>query len=167
MGRIVEDLLLLARLDEGLPLAREPVEVELVLREALLRGMLLASREASVGVEPGVFALADADRLLQVLTNLVTNAIQHTPDGARLALGGRRAEGQVLLEVADSGPGIPPEDLPHVFSRWDPVRQQVLVSGPQVLRQEADCRSPNLGCVLARVAAAGDDDEFVRDVSCA
>ena len=118
MGRIVEDLLLLARLDEGLPLAGEPVEVELVLREALLRGTQGAPREARVDTEPGVTALADPDRLLQVVTNLVTNAVQHADDDAALTLSAGRAGEWVVLRVADSGPGIPPEDLPHVFERF-------------------------------------------------
>jgi two-component system OmpR family sensor kinase len=117
IGRIVEELLLLARLDEGMPLAREPVEIELVLREALLRGMLIEQRKATVDVEPGLFAMADEDRLLQVLTNLVTNAIQHTGPEAEIALSAGADGGRVVIEVSDSGEGISPEDLPHVFER--------------------------------------------------
>ncbi len=118
MGRIVEDLLLLARLDEGLSLARQPVEVELVLREALLRGTQGAPRDARVDTEPGLTALADHDRLLQVVTNLVTNAVQHADADATLTLTAGRAGERVVLRVADSGPGIPPEDLPHIFERF-------------------------------------------------
>jgi signal transduction histidine kinase len=118
MGRIVEDLLLLARLDEGLPLRREPVEVELVLQEALLRGLRLARRRSRVDAAPGLYALADPDRLLQVLSNLVVNAVQHAGDGAELVLGTRRDGGDVLITVGDTGAGIPPEELPHVFDRF-------------------------------------------------
>jgi signal transduction histidine kinase len=117
IGRIVEELLLLARLDEGMPLAREPVEIELVLREALLRGMLIEQRKATVDVEPDLFAMADEDRLLQVLTNLVTNAIQHTGPEAEIALSAGVDGGRVVIEVSDTGQGISPEDLPHVFER--------------------------------------------------
>ena len=117
MRRIVDDLLLLARLDEGMPLRQEPVEVELVVREALLRGMLLARREHRVEVEPGLYARADPDRLLQVLTNLVTNAVRHGGDDALIRISGRRALDGVEIAVADTGPGIPPEELPHVFDR--------------------------------------------------
>jgi two-component system OmpR family sensor kinase len=117
IGRIVEELLLLARLDEGMPLAREPVEIELVLREALLRGMLIEQRRATVDVEPGLFAMADEDRLLKVLTNLVTNAIQHTGPEAEIALSAGADRGKVVIEVSDTGEGISPEDLPHVFER--------------------------------------------------
>jgi signal transduction histidine kinase len=126
MGRIVEDLLLLARLDEGLRLERVPVEVELVAEEALLRGLRLAARPASVRAEPGLYALADADRLLQVLSNLVVNAVLHAGDGANLTLAtrlegaeeGAEAGAEVVIEVSDSGPGIPAEHLPHVFDRF-------------------------------------------------
>jgi two-component system OmpR family sensor kinase len=117
IGRIVEELLLLARLDEGMPLRREPVEIELVLREALLRGMLIERRTATVDVESGLFAMADEDRLLQVLTNLVTNAIQHTDRDASISLSARVDGDRVAIQVANTGPGISPEDLPHVFER--------------------------------------------------
>jgi signal transduction histidine kinase len=117
MRRIVDDLLLLARLDEGMPLQREPVEVDLVLREALLRGMLLARVDSRVETEPGLYAMADPDRLLQVLTNLVTNAVRHAGADAELTLRARRHGGRVFVEVEDNGPGIPPEELPHVFER--------------------------------------------------
>ena len=115
---IVEELLLLARLDEGLPLAREAVEVELVLREAALRGMLLG--RGSVHVEPadGVHVVADPDRLLQVLSNLVGNALRHGGPGVEVTLAARQADGVVSLDVSDTGPGIDPADLPHVFDRF-------------------------------------------------
>jgi two-component system OmpR family sensor kinase len=117
MGRIVEDLLLLARLDEGLPLEAVPVEVELVLQEALLRGMLVEKRKAEVSVEPDLFVVADPERLLQVLSNLVTNAIRHGGPEAELTLTGRRHPKGVLIEVSDTGPGIPPEDVDYIFDR--------------------------------------------------
>ncbi len=117
IGRIVEELLLLARLDEGMPLTREPVEIELVLREALLRGMLIEQRTATVDVESGLYVMADENRLLQVVTNLVTNAIQHTGRDAEITLSARADGDRVAIEVSDTGPGIPSEDLPHVFER--------------------------------------------------
>ena len=117
MRRIVEDLLLLARLDEGMPLARERVEVELVAREALLRGMQLERREHSVDIEEGLAAVADPERLLQVLTNLVTNAVRHGGTEATIAIRGRAEGDRVAISVSDTGPGIPTEELPHVFER--------------------------------------------------
>ena len=117
MRRIVEDLLLLARLDEGMPLARQPVEVELVAREALLRGMQLERREHSVEIPEGLSVLGDPERLLQVLTNLVTNAIRHGGERASITIKGEHDDQRVAVSVADTGPGIPAEELPHVFER--------------------------------------------------
>jgi two-component system OmpR family sensor kinase len=117
MRRIVEGLLLLARLDEGIPLRRQPVEVELILREALLRGMQVARLDSTVEVEADLYAAADPERLLQVLTNLVTNAVRHAGADATMTLAARREGSRILMEVADTGPGIPADELPHVFDR--------------------------------------------------
>jgi signal transduction histidine kinase len=117
MSKIVEDLLLLARLEEGMTLVREPVEVELVLQEAMLRGLLIAPREIEVDARPGLFVLADADRLLQVVSNLVTNALHHAGPKATIGITSRSQQGRVLIEVSDTGAGIPPEDIPHIFER--------------------------------------------------
>ncbi|MGQ0804635.1 MAG: sensor histidine kinase [Actinomycetota bacterium] len=118
MGRIVEELLLLARLDEGLPLRREPVEIELLLQEALLRAPYPMSRAARVDAEPELSALADHDRLLQVLSNLVTNAVQHAGHDASLTLTAWRTGDRAVIEVADTGAGIAAADLSHVFERF-------------------------------------------------
>ncbi len=118
MARIVDDLLLLARLDEGMQLRREPVDIELTVREALLRSMLLAPRRASVDVEPALHAFADPDRLLQVLTNLMTNAAQHGGDEVTINLRAYAQDGRVVVAVADTGPGIPAHELPRIFDRF-------------------------------------------------
>lgn len=116
---IVEELLLLARLDEGLPLADEPVEVDLLLREAALRGMVLGHGEINVDAPEGLTARADPDRLLQVVSNLVGNALRHGGDGVTVTLAARpHPAGGVVVDVADTGPGIPAADLPHVFDRF-------------------------------------------------
>jgi two-component system OmpR family sensor kinase len=131
IGATVEELLLLARLDEGLPLAREAVEVELLLREAALRGMLLGQGELTVEVPEGLNAVADPDRLLQVVSNLIGNALRHGGSGVTVTLSARLgpaarpdpaartgAADEVVIDVADTGPGIPAADLPHVFDRF-------------------------------------------------
>lgn len=118
MRRLVDDLLLLARLDEGIPLDFQPVEVELVLREALLRGMQQDPRQADVDAASELYARADPERLLQVLTNLVTNAVRHGGPDARLRLSAHSTEGRVEIKVTDTGPGIPAEELEMIFERF-------------------------------------------------
>jgi two-component system, OmpR family, sensor kinase len=116
---IVEELLLLARLDEGLPLASEPVEVDLLLREAEVRGMVLGPGRIHVDAPEGLTVRADPDRLLQVISNLVGNALRHGGDGVTVTLSARPVSGgRVGIDVADTGPGIAPGDLPHVFDRF-------------------------------------------------
>ena len=68
--------------------------------------------------EPGLLALADPDRLLQVVSNLVVNAVQHAGAQARLTITTRRTGAEVVIEVADTGPGIPAAHLPHLFDRF-------------------------------------------------
>ncbi len=115
---IVEELLLLARLDEGLPMVEEPVEVDLLLREATLRGMALGQGEIKIDAPEGLTAMADADRLLQVVSNLVGNALRHGGEGVTITLAARAEQAGVVIDVADDGPGIAPGDLPHVFDRF-------------------------------------------------
>ena len=117
MRRIVDDLLLLARLDEGISLRDEPVEVDLVVREALLRGMLLSPRPNVVEIESGLVASADPERLLQVLTNLITTSVQHAGEDATLTIRARSVADEVHIEVADDGRGISEAELPKVFDR--------------------------------------------------
>jgi signal transduction histidine kinase len=95
------------------------VEVELVLREAALRGMLLGQGEVVVDAPAGLSVVADPDRLLQVVSNLIGNAMRHGGNGVTVTLSARSGPaGAVLIEVADTGPGIAPGDVPRVFDRF-------------------------------------------------
>lgn len=74
----------------------------------------------------------DPERMAQVLGNLVSNAIRYTPEGGAIVLSAERSDGTILLKVHDNGPGIDPEDLPHIFERFyrsDKSRQQNGESG--------------------------------------
>ena len=121
MRRLMESLLELARLDAGqeamkkLPfdLARTTGEVVDLLRP------LAEERKVSLRSDLAVAeCLGDSERLAQVITNLVSNAIYHHRPGGEVNIITRRDEASVTLNVADNGPGISPEHLPHIFDRF-------------------------------------------------
>jgi two-component system OmpR family sensor kinase len=119
MTRMVGDLLLLAQADAGQPIRRERVELDTLMLEVFRQMRPLAENiELSIGEEDQASVLGDADRLKQLLINLVDNAIKYTPNSGRVTLGLRRVESQAVLTVADTGIGIPEQDLPHIFERF-------------------------------------------------
>ncbi|WP_162907977.1 sensor histidine kinase [Allorhizocola rhizosphaerae] len=121
MGVLVEDLLLLARLDEERPLRFEAIDLVPIAADAI-EGHLV-DLELVGDADPVV--LGDEDRLRQVVTNLVTNALAHTPTGTPITVRVGVDGGQALLEVADRGPGIAAEHGDRVFERFyrvDPAR---------------------------------------------
>jgi two-component system OmpR family sensor kinase len=122
MGLLVEDLLLLARLDQERPLVLAPVELRVLANDAVEAAHAIApERSITLDVPAGgrsLLVLGDEPRLRQILGNLVTNALTHTPPASpvklRLAVDGATA----VLEVIDSGPGIAPEQADRVFQRF-------------------------------------------------
>ncbi|MDQ7857964.1 MAG: ATP-binding protein [Armatimonadota bacterium] len=119
--KLVDDLLDLSRLEsKRLSLELGQVRVGDVVAEAVTKMRQLAGgRALELHPAPGdVTVLADRDRLAQVMTNLLDNAIKFTPDGGRIAVGWRTLNGEVEVTVADDGPGIAPADLPHIFERF-------------------------------------------------
>ncbi len=119
--KLVDDLLDLSRLEsKRISLELSQVDVGQVIEETVARLRPLAgARDFDLRpAAPDVVALADRDRLAQVLTNLLDNAIKFTPDGGRIAVDWRTANGEVEVTVADSGHGIAETDLPHVFERF-------------------------------------------------
>ncbi|MEZ4597074.1 MAG: ATP-binding protein [Chloroflexota bacterium] len=121
MTSLVEDLLLLARSDSGaLDLAFQPVELGDVAADAASAMMAPAStRNVRIEVDPEpVMVVGDPQRLRQVVTILVDNAVRHSPEGGAVSVRVRREEATAQLLVEDEGPGIRPADLPHVFDRF-------------------------------------------------
>jgi two-component system OmpR family sensor kinase len=123
MGLLVEDLLLLARLDRERPLALAPVELRVLASDAVQAARVVAPhRTIGLDVAPQtgpLVVLADDGRLRQVLGNLMTNAITHTPPDASVTLRLRAEPGDLaVIEVADTGQGLPPEQADRVFERF-------------------------------------------------
>ncbi|HEX2772354.1 MAG TPA: ATP-binding protein, partial [Micromonosporaceae bacterium] len=122
MGLLVEDLLLLARLDRERPLELAPVELPVLASDAVHAARAIApERSITLDIQPGAGRLAvlgDDGRLRQVLGNLMTNALTHTPADASITLLLRRDAGQAVIEVADTGPGLSPEQAERVFERF-------------------------------------------------
>lgn len=123
MNRMIRDLLDVSRIEAGgLSVDARPIPVSRLVDDAEEMARPLA-REASLRLETKVEydlprVRADRDRILQVFSNLAGNAVKFTPEGGRIRLGARRSDGEVVFEVADSGPGISPEDQEHLFDRF-------------------------------------------------
>ena len=119
MTRMVGDLLLLAQADAGQTIRRERVELDTLLLEVYRQMQpMLEGVELSIGEEDQAAVMGDTDRLKQLLLNLVDNARKYTPKGGQVTLGLRCEPGWAVLTVADSGIGIPTQDLPHIFERF-------------------------------------------------
>ncbi|MEE1773218.1 ATP-binding protein [Streptomyces sp. JV185] len=152
MTGMVEDLLLLARLDAGRPLGLENTDLSPVVVDAVSDARAAGERghrwRLELPDEPATVR-GDPTRLHQVLVNLLANARTHTPPGTTVTVRVRSAAAMpwVVLEVADDGPGIPPELLPHVFERF--------ARGDASRSRSAGSTGLGLAIVQAVVAAHG------------
>jgi two-component system OmpR family sensor kinase len=129
MNRMVLDLLDLARIDSGtLELERLPIDLPALLHSLTAKfGPQAHAAQVSLHVDaaPLPALTGDADRLAQAFMNLVDNAIKFTPPGGSITLRAKLAEARIQVEVSDTGAGIPPEALAHIFDRFyqaDPSR---------------------------------------------
>jgi signal transduction histidine kinase len=123
LNRLVEDLrtLSLAEANELSMVMRPAMPASLLAQAAAAQSAKAQQQDIKVQLDASADlpqVNADADRIAQVLSNLLENAFRHTPPGGEVILGAELHQGQVRLSVHDSGPGIPPEDLPRIFDRF-------------------------------------------------
>ena len=119
MGLLVDDLLLLARLDQGRPLERKPVDLREVARDAVESAQTLdPGRELELDAPEPVEVEGDRERLRQILDNLLANVRAHTPPGSAAAVHVLARDGEAVVEVADTGPGLSDDQLAHAFERF-------------------------------------------------
>ncbi len=118
MSLLVQDLLLLARLDEGRPLEREPVQLDDVVEEAVETArMVEPGRPIELATDTAV-VLGDRDRLRQIVDNLLSNVRAHTPPASPAHVTVGTANGDAVIEVQDAGPGLTRDHLERVFERF-------------------------------------------------
>jgi two-component system OmpR family sensor kinase len=126
MSLLVDDLLLLARLDDGRPLERDAVHLDEVVGEAVETAQTVdPDRPIELSAERAVVVTGDRDPLRQIVDNLLANVRAHTPAGTPASVSVRRRNGTAEIAVTDSGPGLDEEHLEHVFERFyraDPSR---------------------------------------------
>jgi two-component system OmpR family sensor kinase len=117
MGRLVDDLLTLARADRGTIAERAPVDVAAVVSDSVA-GLRAAHPDRPVSVRAGgpLPVLGDRDQLVQVVGNVLTNAAVHAH--GTIAVSASRQDGEVVVQVVDGGPGLPPEQAAQVFDRF-------------------------------------------------
>jgi two-component system phosphate regulon sensor histidine kinase PhoR len=125
---LTSNLLLLSRLESGVPLRLEPTNIGVVVEEAvagLLRVAQAKAIELSIQSPPRLPRIrADRHRIKQVFINLLDNAVKYCPGGSEVQVRLETDGESIIVEVADNGPGIPPEDLPHIFGKMYRVEKE-------------------------------------------
>lgn len=148
MDRLLEDLRTLSLAEAGaLALHREPADLVGIAADAVAAQQPVArakSVELTLGGDADLVSSVDPVRVREIVTNLLTNAIRHTPSGGAVGVTVRASRDEALIEVSDTGDGIAPDDLPHVFERF---------------QRRADSGGSGLGLTIVRDLAAAHGGE--------
>jgi two-component system OmpR family sensor kinase len=130
MERMVNDLLALSRIESGAALARQPLQVAALLKEARGRTLAMGDRTVTVDADDDLWVSGDPELLDQALGNIVRNAVTHTPENGSINLRAWPVGAAVLISVTDTGPGIREQDVDRVFDRfWRAQGKRSDVSG--------------------------------------
>ncbi len=143
LSQIVENLLSITRLEEGgLQIHQQPEVLDEVVEEALahVHGNL-DTHSVRIDIDEGCAALMDGRLMVQVMINLIENALKYTPEDSEIAILGKVEDGQLVIEVADNGPGIPEKDKEKIFESF--FTGHALISDAS--------RSMGLGLALCRL----------------
>ncbi len=132
VNRLIGDLLDLDRMESGrMSIRTADVDINEVLSDSIARAGSSPSVEFKADLDPRLpIVVGDRDRLVQVVSNLVNNAVKYSPDGGTVTLSSRAEEGFALVSVTDTGVGIPPDEISHVFERFRRVRSGAAQSIP-------------------------------------
>ena len=134
MSSLVEDLLLLARLDQSREMTMEPVDINTLVKESMASARA-AGPEHEISVEmpeEEIFVLGDSLRIHQVIANLLANARVHTPSGTKISISAKQDDLGTYISVSDNGPGLSEESQKKIFERFyraDPARVRNGVEG--------------------------------------
>jgi two-component system OmpR family sensor kinase len=119
MGQLVDDMLRLARLGQHPGRSREPVDLTAVVNGCADRVQVAdPARTWQVRIAGGLATVGDEELLRRAVDNLLMNVLVHTPADTAGAISAYQAGGQVIVDVSDDGPGVPPDQLPHIFERF-------------------------------------------------
>jgi signal transduction histidine kinase len=155
MSAILSDLLTMARLDAGvLDMARKPFDLSNLLMEEAERFKLRATRKGvqlEVLAPDELLASGDPARTGQILAALLDNALRFTPPGGSVEVTARKQDGRVEATVTDTGPGVPPEHLPHIFERFYRA---------EAARSRADGGGTGIGLAIAQDLARAQEGDL-------